>query len=108
MVDKALSVLTGLFIVCAIVCAVALFQSLGAYEGWKKERLELYRPGVRSNVHFYSYFYTPQGAMMVIVGTMIFAGFPAIFLLHSIKRSSARVEASLQTGTIGTGGVYEN
>jgi hypothetical protein len=90
LVDKALSVSTGLFIFSAIVYAVALFKSLGAYEGWKQERLELYRPGLGSNVHFYSYFYTPQRALMVIVGATIFAGFPAIFLLHSIKRTRAR------------------
>lgn len=73
-----------LFIVI-VVYALALFQSINSYERWKKATLEEYRPELRPFIDFSPYISTRQGALMVVLGALIFLGFPVVLLLLSVK-----------------------
>lgn len=70
--------------VSVVVYAIALFQSIGAYESWKEAILED-PPGFRAYVDFSPYIFTRQGGQMTVLGALIFIGFPIVLLLFSVK-----------------------
>jgi len=82
---KKFPVIIALFIISVVVYALALFQSINDYENWKEAKLEEYRPELRPLIDFSPYISTRQGGLMVVLGTLIFLGFPIVLLFSSVK-----------------------
>lgn len=78
-------VMTVLFAATAAIYVVALFQSMQAYERWKEARLEECGPELRPFIFFFPYISTGQGGLMVVLGALIFLGFPTVMLFLSVK-----------------------
>lgn len=84
----------ALFSVSVIVYALALFQSVDAYKRWKEAILEEYRPELRPIIDFPPYISTRQGVLMVVLGALVFLGYPVVLLFLSVKRQLSEGEES--------------
>jgi len=84
------------FLITAVIYSLALYQSIQAYEEWKKVKLEEYPPDIRPYVDFYPYTSSKQGQQMIILGIIIFLGWliAIIFLGPALSgwKTSKRTE----------------
>ena len=63
-----------LFLITVLIYAVALYQSIQAYEEWKKVKQEEYPPEIRPYVDFDPYMVSMQGNQMILLGAIICIG----------------------------------
>jgi len=63
-----------LFLITVVIYSLALYQSIQAYEEWKKVISEEYPPKIRPFVDLDPYTSSKQGQQMIMFGTIICLG----------------------------------